>query len=246
MMARVLRKFTATGITAFRQLLDEYRRGWNGQPEEGLLDHSSWTQVLSGAIPFEPKPWQSRLEAARDLSSLLEPVRQSGFDTQNPGLWAWLSCACLESVCPAGPDGVRHPGSDYRHIPDGTARNRYRHLLRGPWEVFSPYGYKASHLLVGPVFQESTIYHEITSRRDLISNPSIIELLGLLYFDARKMRVKSGAQSGLNRPGSVKRLVSILMQLDLTYDLHGMDATQILQLLPSEEFEPWLKPREKS
>ncbi|GAB4476624.1 MAG: hypothetical protein OHK0044_22590 [Burkholderiaceae bacterium] len=48
---------------------------------------------------------------------------------------------------------------------------------------------------------------------------------------------KPGA-SAIDRPGSVRRFVRVLQQLDLTYDIHGMSGKAIVDLLPPE-FDVW-------
>ena len=240
-MAQGLRVFTRTGLEAFQEILTRYRHGSKEPPDQNLLNHSAWTAAIPGGICIERRSWASRLDAARYLTNLLQPLCASEENIRDPGLWGWLSFYYFDAVCPQGSDGTRNPGRDYRHIPDKVPRTRHRHLLRGPWQVYSQYGEKGSHLLLGPVSSESTIFHEVASRQDLISNPSIVELTRLLYFDERKGRIKPGAQAGLLRAGSVNRLVYILMQLDMTYDLHGMGAGEIDKLLPQAEFEQWVR-----
>lgn len=43
-----------------------------------------------------------------------------------------------------------------------------------------------------------------------------------------------GAQRGAGAPGTTRRFVRIMQQLDLTYDTYGMPGTVIVQLLPPE------------
>ena len=85
---------------------------------------------------------------------------------------------------------------------------------------------------------ESSIYHQLASRQNLISNSSIVELADYLYFDPNKGAPKKGAPTK-GRPGNIFRFVSIMQQFDLTYDLYSMSYKEILTLLPSE-FKEWL------
>jgi hypothetical protein len=71
----------------------------------------------------------------------------------------------------------------------------------------------------------------------LIANRGVLEAALMLYFDPKKRRPKPGAQTPGN-PGTVRRLVHVLQQLDLTYDIYGLSGRQILELLP-EEFDEW-------
>jgi hypothetical protein len=157
---------------------------------------------------------------------------------RNPGFWAWLSLFLFEQVCPPRPDGGRRPGRDYRHIPEFGYRHRLRHLLYGPYLVYRRHGDLSRLLLSGPVHSESGLYHEIASRQDLIANTGVIEAAMLLYYDSARSGPRAGAQDAKSRPGTVRRFVRVLQQLDLTYDIYGLSGIQILELLPAE-FEAW-------
>jgi len=49
---------------------------------------------------------------------------------------------------------------------------------------------------------------------------------------------RGAADSKGKRPGSLRRLITVIDQFSLTYDLYGMNDDEILDLLPSE-FERW-------
>ena len=53
-----------------------------------------------------------------------------------------------------------------------------------------------------------------------------------------RVTLKRG-ETDCNRPGSVRRVVTVLEQLDLTYDLYGITAENLISLLPPD-FEKWL------
>jgi hypothetical protein len=80
------------------------------------------------------------------------------------------------------------------------------------------------------------------SRRDLIANRGVIEAALALYFDAQRGRPKAGAQGSLHQPGTVRRFVRVLQQLDVTYDIFGLSGEQLLELLP-REFDQWRTPQ---
>ena len=60
---------------------------------------------------------------------------------------------------------------------------------------------------------------------------------GVWVFDKSKNKPKAGTQSK-TRGGSLFRLITVIQQLELTYDLYSMNSEEILQLLP-EEFDNW-------
>ncbi len=59
-----------------------------------------------------------------------------------------------------------------------------------------------------------------------------------LYWDKVKKRPKTNA-SNRKMMGNIRRLVAVIWQLELTYDVYTMSAEKILQLLPSE-FQQWV------
>jgi hypothetical protein len=106
--------------------------------------------------------------------------------------------------------------------------------------VYTRYGDQAIHLLQGQVYQESSLYHEVVGRQDLIANPAVVGLTRSLYFDESRQNLKNNAVDSKAPPGSIRRLVAVLMQLDLTYDLHRMSEKDLFALLPQREFGPWM------
>ncbi|HVT02104.1 MAG TPA: hypothetical protein VHL58_01875, partial [Thermoanaerobaculia bacterium] len=65
----------------------------------------------------------------------------------------------------------------------------------------------------------------------------LIEAVHLLYWDEARKRPKRGATTS-SRAGNLRRLITVLQQLDFNYDLYGMRADEILALLP-REFDTW-------
>lgn len=65
-----------------------------------------------------------------------------------------------------------------------------------------------------------------------------------LYWDDKSQRPKRGAAPNKRKPGTLRRFVDVIQQLELTYDLYSMDGREILTLLP-DEFTPWRKPAEE-
>ncbi|MDZ7645593.1 MAG: hypothetical protein U5K76_16030 [Woeseiaceae bacterium] len=104
--------------------------------------------------------------------------------------------------------------------------------------MYRRHGDLARLLLTGPVNTESAVYHEIASRQDLIANPGVLDAASQLYFDPSRNAPKVGAHTTKPQPGTVRRFVRVLQQLDMTYDIYGLAGEQILELLPGE-FDAW-------
>ena len=232
-MARVVRSLNRLGIERFRGYLAQLRSGQSLAPPTELLEDSALSNELPVEVEMVEQRFASRFQVGRFLNELLSPLGADVTD-RDVGLWAWLTLALFDQVSPLDEEGKRHPGRDYRHIPEFGYRGRYRHLLFGPYQVYRRHGVNSILLLSGPIDSESGLYHEITSRQDLIANKGVIDAALMLYFDPKRRRPKAGAQGSLHQPGTVRRFVRVLQQLDVTYDIYGLSGRQILELLPDE------------
>ncbi|HYM60735.1 MAG TPA: hypothetical protein VEZ11_07570, partial [Thermoanaerobaculia bacterium] len=131
----------------------------------------------------------------------------------------------------------RTPREDYHYIPLRSGWQSDRHLLAGPVKLYQMHGRKARLLLHPAVHQHGTFVYDLGFRRDLITNRGLIEAIDILYWNPKTNRPKRGATTPSN-PGNLRRLISVIQQLDLNYDLYGMTALEILALLPPE-FDAW-------
>ena len=226
-----LRRLNARGVDAFRHYLRSIRAGSEFQASPAVLyvDESS-TPILP-RIEIAPKRFANKLDAAMYLANVLQPIDSSSL-TSDAGLWAWLALFYFDQLSPVGPDGRRRPREDYHYIPD-SGRWHDRHLLAGPYRIFRMHGINARVLLHPAVHQHGQFVYQLGYRRDLITNRGLVEAIDLLYWNARTKRPKRGATTE-SRPGNLRRLIAVLQQLELNYDLYGMSAREILTLLPGE------------
>jgi hypothetical protein len=107
-------------------------------------------------------------------------------------------------------------------------------------KLFALHREHARLLLHPPVHQHGAFVYNLAFRRDLITNKGLIEAIDLLYWDPKRKRPKRGATTA-SRPGNLYRLITLVQQLDFNYDLYGMRAREIQQLLPPE-FDAWRPP----
>lgn len=232
-----VRVLSADGIARFAAYLAALRAGSCVDPPGELLDHPRLTSEPAGSASVAQRPFVSRWGLAQHLSERLGALAPEDVD-DNAGLWAWLALFYFGQVCPRLADGTRKPGRDYRHIPDFGFLYRHRHLLYGPFAVYRRHGGYAILVLSGPPHREGAVYHEITSRQDLLASRGVIEALNALYLDRSRGGSKRGAQGATAAPGTIRRYVRVLQQLDVTYDICGMSGPAILELLPAE-FAHW-------
>lgn len=229
-----LGKLTDTGVDLFADYLVQARRGDVVDPPRQLLSDPSCSTVLCDESELDPeREFPTRLEAAKYLDGVL--ARLPPGEDRDVGMWAWLSLLYFNQVCPLGPGGRRKIGEQARYIPAPNAFQRfYRHLLLGPLLIYRAHREcpaAAGSVLASPVSSPGDIVEQLASRQELVSNPTVMGVATTLYVDVQGA-LKRGA--GGKGAGSPRRLVDIVNQYDLTYDLYAMSSEDLHALLPSE------------
>lgn len=230
-----LRLLSPPGVMRFRSYIRGLTAGTAQAPPVYLLADPAFTEQATARVRIDDAGWEGRLELARWLDRRLNPLTPA--ELEHEGLWSWLSLRLFDRLCPQAPDGTRVPGRDYRFIPSPDYRHRYRHLVRAPFELFRRHGERARVFLGADLARHGDVMEQVASRIEFVENPGIVEALDLLYFDNAAGALKRGATNRA-RPGTLRRFVSVIQQLDLTYDLFSMSGPAILALLPPE-FDEW-------
>lgn len=229
-----VRTLNARGIEQFRGFLQQIRDGAEFRANPSVLYADDTSTRLPRTVEIEPRAFASKYDAAEYLARVLTDVPASAEDV---GLWSWLALYYFDQLSPVDAGGNRRPREDYHYIPSHNGWHKDRHLLAGPFKLVTLHGVHARLLLHPPVHQHGAFIYDLGFRRDLITNRGLIEAIDLLYWDARRTRPKRGATT-TSRPGNLRRLITVVQQLDFNYDLYGMRAEEILRLLP-QEFDGW-------
>jgi len=219
-----VRKLTDKGIERFRDYLAELRQGSKTPPPLDLLEDSEFSTAFSGDLEVEPRTFKTRLDLAQYLDQTLDGIFNDSLQ-DDVHLWSWLSLYFFDQVCPVGENGLRKPGRDCRHILEPGYPNGHRHLLAGPYLVYSVYGlgqHLSRLLLWTPLHLESQFHNELAGRQTLITNRGLLDAADRLYFNESDSKPKRGALIKKNTPGTLLRFVDVIQQLDLTYDLYSM------------------------
>jgi len=229
-----LRTLNEKGIHEFRGFLQQIRDGAEFRASPAILYAGDYSLPFPRTADIKPRVFASKFEAAEYLTAILDNTPAGA---EEIGLWSWLALFYFDQLSPVGADGKRRPREDYHYIPSDSGWQRDRHLLAGPCKLFALHRQNARLLLHPPVHQHGAFVYDLGFRRDLITNKGLIEAIDLLYWDARRKRPKRGATT-TSRPGNLRRLIALVQQLDFNYDLYGMNAAEILHLLPPE-FDAW-------
>lgn len=234
-----VRALNHAGAARFEAWLGDLRRGHGtAVPRDILIDESS-SYGLAGDASVEERRFRSRLEAAQYFEEQLRGL-EPGIRENDRGLWSWLALFYFDQTCPVDAKGHRRPGEDYRHVPSSDYRYYYRHLLLGPYRIWTTCRPHGRAMLSGPFGSHGDFAEQVASRQELLVNRGLVELIDRFYYDSALDQVRRGA-TNRKREGTLRRLISVVDQLDLTYDLYSLSADEIEALLPSE-FDRWREP----
>jgi hypothetical protein len=237
-----LRMLNERGMSFFASYLDDVRAGAVKGPPLELLDDPATSARIGKDAGLEQKLLPTRMDAAQYLQEVLRPLDRKDVD-HNSGLWTWLSLFFFEQLCPRGSDGIRKVKATYRYLLPRPVdpehfRHYYRHLLAGAYTTLRMHARGARLLLCGAIDKFDDFNEQVASRQELITNRSLVQTLDVLYFDFAEGSAKRGAAPNKRKPGTLRRLIDVVSQVDLTYDLYSMTAEEFLAVLPAE-FDSW-------
>lgn len=239
-----LRRLNTNGVRKFSEFLQSIREGAEFQANPAILHVDDYSEKVLPTIEIERRSFANKLEAAEYLGQILAPIDTPAI-VGDVGLWSWLALFYFDQLSPKREDGKRRPREDYHYIPDASKNNwtTSRHLLAVPYRLWREHGDRVRLLLYPALHEHGAFLYDLAFRRDLITNRGFLETLDELYWDPARKRPKRGATTS-SRPGSLRRLILVLQQLDFNYDLYGMRADEILALLPPE-FDAWKSSQRK-
>lgn len=202
-------------------------------------DTNEFSERMPAAYAFmvdDEKSFKTQYELADYLHSKVpQEFRKNPWDSETKGMWEWLALFYAEQFRGDG----RKPlfGRD-RLFWIADSRMRFRHYTQGP---FLAYAYLHRNKRVASIFLNAKLgiftelYREFCARDWLISCESAVEVAVRLYWDPIASRWKERhATRGPLGAGAVRRLVEVLGQFDLTYDLHSLSADELYNMLPKE------------
>jgi len=217
-----------------RRALEDYlRAGAQGSSPLGLAESSP----VRPEILIEPQQFRTRFDFGQYLQETLSPLRRAAI-AHDAGLWDWLALYYLDQLCPLRRGSRRIRGLE-RYVLSRDFRKYYRHLVASSYVLHDLHGESARLLLHSPLDVHPDVIEQLASRQAVISNRALIRAAYQLYFDPAVDggRPRRGI-TDRDQPGTLRRLVVVVDQLELTHDLQAMDGDAILALLP-EEFDPW-------
>ena len=242
-------EMTPEGMQEAKEYLSILRDGkrlrtWERDLYELLADPGN-AQPIYPEILVQRRPFANRREVGEYLQPLLLPIGV-GRIAGNQALWSWLGMFYLNQATVPDHGGNPRPSAtdaayllSLESVSDTTG---YRHRLMAAYDIYFRHCENAWCMLDQPVYRMEHFTALLYGSPTLFNSVGVVELAHLLYADRTSRRYKPGivgaGRRGNHAPGGLSRLVSVLNQLYMTYDVYGMTAQQLLDLLPAE-FEQW-------
>ena len=231
---------TDEGIRAAQNYITALRDGLPIPFPDRLLTDPQYATPVKPRVHVEQRSFETRYDAGLYLFRILhsiDPTQVIG----NARLWSWLGMFYFESIVKKDADGTPILGSNrprtYIIDPEGKVGRTHHHRLVLAYETYLWHREHAWFMLGEPVNSLSTFTSRLSGKQEAFRSEGVIDLAHRLYADRRTRKLKQG-NYGHNRatapPGSLPRLLDVLDQLYMTYDVYGMTAEQILPLLPPE------------
>ena len=228
----IIRRLNNEGLRAFSRFLDQAKTDPDVEAPKSLLMSADTSELLPVEIEIESRDFATRFEAAKYLNDLFAPAPPPNLE-RDVGLWGWLAIFYFEQLC-TYKRGKRLLGERSRFLlAHDDSRRYYRHLLAGPYRIYRSHRRDpeaAMILLFQPLNVIGHFNFQLASRQEYLTNSVILSVAADLYLSGRRQKVGAVSQNN----GGVFRFVSILNQLDLTWDLHSLSKTDLFALLPDE------------
>ena len=237
-------ELTPEGIRAAKDYLAMVREG-RDIPSlylDMLLSDARYAIVLEPAVYVEKRRFKTRRDAALYLVRRLAPLGTSRI-IGNYQLWSWLGMFYFDAIVRKDSTGRPRIGRDpdVAYVIDpgelGRSAASHRNRLMIAYEIYERHRENAWLMLSEPLNSMRDFTHRLSDKAEAFRSRGVIQLAHIMYADRDNGRVKVGAAGGggnTSPEGGISRLLAVLDQLYMTYDVYGMTTEQILPLLPSE------------
>lgn len=235
-MKSIIRSLNSAGIKNFQ---DWISTGAPGEIPEQWLTDSQTSESLPEAGLVEKGVFKNRFDLGAYCNERLAAIPLSAIPRTH-GVWSWLSLFFFDVIAPKNASGTRSLRETVRYIPSEDYQKYYRHLIGFAVYAIRQYGADAEPLLVStkPGILHTDYCEQIFGYQDLCQTRAFISVANMLYFDAAARRIKPSAAPNKKKPGTLRRLGDVFYQLEVTYDVQGMNRDGLAEILPGE-FSTW-------
>jgi hypothetical protein len=243
-----MRMFNAEGLAIFSSYVKSGKET-PAQPPIGLLFDDKYSEEVDFCALPDPGPFQSKFDMGMSVVAAAKGRDNLQKLFPEPRVWAWLSLYFHESTMPKEGGSWKIKASA-RHlverIPGRHQDQSHRHLVKAAVINVARFNANA-RVLMDQAHGQSKIEEQVMSRRTetgLANSLGFIQVLNKLYWDEARGIVRRGAKG--DGPGSIMRLIAVVSQLDVNYDIPSLTAAEYLNLLPQAEFGRFLEKASKN
>lgn len=232
-----IRMFNHEGLNEFERVVGELKSDNLKAIPDDLLFGDLYTEVYEPVINVDKVDYRNKNELVPYIVNCLD-LRNNKSLYFNKGLWSWLSAFYFDNICPVDGNGKRKINETAFYVLNDPKNytKYYRHLLAYPCRIFSALGESSKIFLTGTFLKRGEITEQFGAYQSIALNKGILDAANILYWDDAAKNVKRGAAG--KGAGSARRLVRIIGQYQLTYDLNSMRGDEIVSILPAE-FAKW-------
>lgn len=243
-MSDPVRRLNDEGISHFQKYLSALKDTPDAPVPFNLLTDPSFSAdaAFTAAIEHEPhgRPYKSAYELGHYLSNNVLKDLSKPAISRDYTLWNWLTLYLFDELCPLinGRRELLEPAAYIFEKRFNYARY-YRHLVRNAWILVKVHGAYSKVLLspgakshANPVAIRTDLQMQLSATQQFVESDTVIKTAYALYYDETSDRLKVG--SATKGGGAPRRLVSVLNQFDLTYDLHAAPTETLFALMPKE------------
>jgi hypothetical protein len=237
-----LRKFTAEGVRSFVAFLNDTRAGGSANVPENLLTDPANAEFVKTVVT-PPPGFGSKLAFAEAAHAAFGGAGIDELLRDDPHVWMWLTARYFADLCKDAKGHPRRPLKDInRYATTGVGRERVldKNLLYFPWKLLLLHGASAHWMLEAPLGADTKVTRELANTYRNNVHTEFVELARRLYFDEARRVLRKGATNS-RAAGNLRDLERTIGRLDLTYDVYGANADQLLAMLPAERFGRWMK-----
>ena len=227
-MSKYIRRLNEEGLATFEKHIQDRQSGHNPASIDYILNDDRYSDTLVDAIEIECKAFNSRYEMGKYLTKIFKSVDIQPY-LGDSGFWSWLALFWLDQLSPYG----KKIGKPYNYILSKNYNHRPRHAILTSWMLVDLLDDKSQFLLSKKMHERGDLVEQITARQHLTSCKGVMLAAHRLYADDEKKTFKRGATS-TKRRGNIRRFISYLQQLELTYDLGLISEVTLIDLLPDE------------
>lgn len=232
-----IRAFTDAGLSEFECVVNEMKNNNLKSIPEDLLFSEDFVATYEPIVNIEKVVFKNKNELIPYLAGQLN-LKNNKQLYFNKGLWSWLAAFYFDNICPVDGNGKRKINETAFYVLNDPKNYTkfYRHLLAYPSRVYSELEDSSKIFLIGSFAKRGEVTEQFGAYQEIALNKGIIDAANILYWDNETKNLKRGAAG--KGGGSARRLVRIIRQYQMTYDLNSMKGNEIVSLLP-HEFNKW-------